>query len=130
MIPFRSVTVILLIAVLSVFTACRSDSNDDSSSGSTYPKQVSITYKVTSTTASSASLIKYKSETGGDIDVPNASLPFSKTFSLKVNNGDVITLAYGTHINQTVKLEILINNNSVKSQEFSSTSGAIVYLFQ
>ena len=108
---------------------CRSDSNDDNPSWSTYPKQVSIIYKVTSATTSSASNIKYKNETGGDTDVANPSLPYSKTINRTVNKGDVLTLAYGTNTNQTVKLEILVNNASVLSQEFTTTSGAIVYQF-
>ncbi|MDV3462938.1 hypothetical protein CMV04_18185 [Elizabethkingia anophelis] len=109
--------------------SCRHDSNDDNPSGSSYPKQVSITYKVTSTTTSSASIIKYKNETGGDTDVANPSLPYSKTINSTVNKGDILTLAYGTNTNQTVKLEILVNNSSVLSQEFATTSGAIVYQF-
>ncbi len=127
----KSLAVIFLMVILVIFSnSCRSDSNDDNPSGSTYPKQVSITYKVTSTTTSSASLIKYTNETGGNTDVPTPSLPFTKTFNRTVNKGDVITLAYGTNANQSVKLEILINNASVKSQEFTSTSGALVYQIQ
>ncbi|HOB23986.1 MAG TPA: hypothetical protein PK041_10705 [Kaistella sp.] len=129
---FKSLSVILLTVFLAIFSlSCRHDSNDDNPpSGSTSPKQVSITYKVTSTTTSSASIIKYKNETGGDTDVPTPSLPFTKTFNRTVTKGDVITLAYGTNANQSVKLEILINNASVKSQEFTSTSGALVYQIQ
>ncbi len=127
---FKSLSVILLTVFLAIFSnSCRSDSNDDNPSGSTYPKQVSIIYKVTSATTSSASIIKYKNETGGDTDVANPSLPYSKTINRTVNKGDVLTLAYGTNTNQTVKLEILVNNASVLSQEFTTTSGAIVYQF-
>ncbi len=127
---FKSLSVILLTVFLAIFSvSCRHDSNDDNPSGSTYPKQVSITYKVTSATTSSASIIKYKNETGGDTDVANPSLPYSKTINRTVNKGDVLTLAYGTNTNQTVKLEILVNNASVLSQEFTTTSGAIVYQF-
>ena len=127
----KSLAVIFLTVLLAIFSnSCRSDSNDDNPSGSTYPKQVSITYKVTSTTTSSAFLIQYTNETGGNTDVPTPSLPFTKTFNSTVTKGDVITLAYGTNANQSVKLEILINNASVKSQEFTSTSGALVYQIQ
>ena len=112
----KSLAVIFLTVLLAIFSnSCRSDSNDDNPSGSTYPKQVSISYKVTSTTTSSAFLIQYTNETGGNTDVPTPSLPFTKTFNRTVNKGDVITLAYGTNANQSVKLEILINNASVKS---------------
>ena len=127
----KSLAVIFLTVLLAIFSnSCRSDSNDDNPSGSTSPKQVSITYKVTSTTTSSAFLIQYTNETGGNTDVPTPSLPFTKTFNRTVTKGDVITLAYGTNANQSVKLEILINNASVKSLEFTSTSGALVYQIQ
>ena len=80
---FKSLSVILLTVFLAIFSlSCRHDSNDDNPpSGSTYPKQVSITYKVTSSSTSSASIIKYKNETGGDTDVANPSLPYSKTIN-------------------------------------------------
>ena len=127
----KSLAVIFLTVLLAIFSnSCRSDSNDDNPSGSTYPKQVSITYKVTSTTTSSATIVQYRNETGGSTDVPTPSLPFTKTFNRTVTKGDVITLAYGTNANQSVKLEILINNASVKSLEFTSTSGALVYQIQ
>ena len=128
---FKSLSVILLTVFLAIFSlSCRHDSNDDNPpSGSTYPKQVSITYKVTSATTSSASIINYKNETGGDTDVANPSLPYSKTINRTVNKGDVLTLAYGTNTNQTVKLEILVNNVVVKSEENTTTASAIVYQF-
>ena len=128
---FKSLSVILLTVFLAIFSlSCRHDSNDDNPpSGSTSPKQVSITYKVTSSSTSSASIIKYKNETGGDTDVANPSLPYSKTINRTVNKGDVLTLAYGTNTNQTVKLEILVNNVVVKSEENTTTAAAIVYQF-
>ncbi|MEC7263701.1 MAG: hypothetical protein VXW38_08165, partial [Bacteroidota bacterium] len=112
--------------LISVFSACSKD--DDS--GNSYPKDVSVTYKVSSTTTNMASLIKYRNETGGDTDVPSATLPYSVTFDRTVNRGDVLSLGYGTNTGQTVKLEILVDNSPVVSQEFSTTSGAIVYSFQ
>ena len=128
---FKSLSVILLTVFLAIFSlSCRHDSNDDNPpSGSTSPKQVSITYKVTSTTTQSATIVQYRNETGGITDIANPSLPYSKTINRTVNKGDVLSLAYGTHTNQTVKLEILVNNASVLSQEFTTTSGAIVYQF-
>jgi hypothetical protein len=110
-----------------LFTFC---SKDDDNSSSSYPKQVSITYAVSSTTAASAALVSYKNETGVDINVTNPALSYTKTFTRTVNKNDVLSLGYGTNTNQTVKLEILVNNLSVKSQTFTSTSGAIIYLFE
>jgi len=121
--------VYFLVAIFASFTiiSCNRD-NDDSGSGS-YPKQVSVVYKVTSTTTSAATLVQYKNETGANVDVPNATLPYTKTFNRTVNKNDVLALSYGTNTNQTVKLEILVNNVSVKTQTFTSTAGAITYTF-
>ena len=121
--------VYFLVAIFASLTiiSCNRD-NDDSGSNS-YPKQVSVVYKVTSTTATAATLLQYKNETGGNTDVPNATLPYTKTFSRTVNKNDILSLAYGTNTSQTVKLEILVNNVSVKTQTFNSTAGAIVYSF-
>ncbi len=124
--PFKTLLVVLATTLISLFSACSKD--DDS--GNSYPKEVSITYKVSSTTTNMASLIQYRNETGGNTDVPSATLPYSVTFDRTVNRGDVLSLGYGTNTGQTVKLEILVNNSPVVSQEFSTTSGAIVYSFQ
>jgi len=110
-----------------LFTSCSKNANNSSSS---YPKQVSISYVVSSTTAASAALVSYKNETGLDINVTNPPLSYTKTFTRTVNKNDVLSLGYGTNTNQTVKLEILVNNSSVKSQIFTSTSGAITYQFE
>lgn len=121
--------VYFLVAIFASFTiiSCNRD-NDDSGSNS-YPKQVSVVYKVTSTTATAATLVQYKNETGANTDVPNATLPYTKTFNRTVNKNDVLSLGYGTNTSQTVKLEILVNNVSVKTQTFTSTAGAITYTF-
>jgi hypothetical protein len=116
------------MSILSLlFTSC---SKDDDNNGSSYPKQVSITYIVSSTTTASASLVIYQNETGGNTDVTNPTLPYTKTFTRTVNQYDLLSLGYGTNTNQTVKMEILVNNTLVKSQTFTSTSGAITYLFE
>lgn len=121
--------VYFLVAIFASLTiiSCNRD-NDDSGSNS-YPKQVSVVYKVTSTTATAATLVQYKNETGANTDVPNATLPYTKTFNRTVNKNDVLSLGYGTNTSQTVKLEILVNNVSVKTQTFTSTAGAITYTF-
>jgi len=105
-------------------------SKEDDNSSSSYPKQVSITYAVSSTTTASAAIVSYKNETGVDVNVTNPALPYTKTFTRTVNKNDVLSLGYGTNTNQTVKLEIFVNNLSVKSQTFTSTSGAITYLLE
>ena len=59
----KTLSTVLLLAFSAIFLiSCRSDSSDDNSGGSTYPKQVSITYRITSTTTSSLLHIGYKNE--------------------------------------------------------------------
>lgn len=123
----KKIKSLILISVFSLFLfSCSSDSD---SSGNNYPKQVSVTYKVTSTTTNSALLVRYTNETGGATDVTNPSLPYTKTFTRTVNQGDILSLGCGTNTTQTVKLEILVDNVVVKSQENSTTSSAVVYAF-
>lgn len=125
---FKNFKSVILISVFSMLLfSCSSDSN--SSGGNSYPKQVSITYKVTSTSTNNASIIQYMNETGGVTDVTNPSLPYTKTITRTVNQGDIASLGCGTNLTQTVKLEILVDNTVVKSQENTTTSSAIVYVF-
>lgn len=109
---------------------CSSDSNDDGGSSNTYPKQVTITYKVIGINTSTATLVTYKNETGGITNVENVSLPYTKTITRTVNKNDDASLGYGTNTTTSVRLEISVNNTVQKSQDFNSTSGALVYLFQ
>ncbi|TWI78017.1 hypothetical protein IQ13_4261 [Lacibacter cauensis] len=96
----------------------------------TYPKQVSITYKVSSTTTNGLVSITYYSETGGLTTVDNPTLPFTKTITKTVNKNSIITLGYFVNPAQTVKLEILVNNQVVKSQVYTSPNSATSYTFQ
>ncbi len=122
---FKSLTLISIFSLLII--SCSSDSN--SSNNNSYPKQVTITYKVTSTSTNNATLIQYRNETGGVTDVPNPPLPYIKTITRTVNQSDIATLGCGTSSTQTVKLEIVVDDAVVKSQESTTTSSAIVYVF-
>lgn len=129
MIRSNTLQTFFLFSLLSLASiSCNSD--DDSPSDSSYPKEVSITYKVSSPSTNSAFLIEYKNETGGNTNVSNPTLPYTKTITKIANQYDVLSLGYGTNETQTVKLEIAVNNETVKSQEFTATSGAIVFMFE
>lgn len=123
----KTFNIAILLLFISVVTSCKKDKSD---TGGSYPKQVNIVYKVSSTTASSATIVQYRNETGAIIDVANANLPYTKNVTRTVNKNDVLSLGYGTNTSQTVTLEILVNNVSVKSQPFTQTAGAITYLFE
>lgn len=101
-----------------------------SNTDNTYPKQVSITYRVSSTTTNSLVSITYDNETGGQTTANNPTLPFTKTITKTVNKYNVITLGYFVNPAQSVKLEILVNTQVVKSQDYTSPNAAISYTFQ
>lgn len=122
----KEVSVLLFI---SFFTFLIASCKKEEPKPSTYPKQVSITYKVSSTTTSSAALVQYKNETGGNTDVPNAGLPFTKTITRTVNVSDILSIGFATDLSENVKLDILVDNILVKSQDYVSTYGAIIYVF-
>ena len=116
----------LFIALIILFAA--SCKKSDSDTDNTYPKQVSITYRVSSTTTNNLVSITYDNETGGQTTVNNPSLPFTKTITKTVNKNNIITLGYFVNPPQTVKLEILVNNQVVKSQSYSDPNSQ-PYLF-
>lgn len=123
----KSFNIAILVLSISIITSCK---KDKSNSGTSYPKQVNIVYKVSSSTTSTAAIVQYRNENGNIIEVSNASLPYTKSITRTVNKNDVLSLGYGTNTDQTVTLEIMVNNASVKSQQFTQTAGAIIYLFE
>ncbi len=114
--------------VISLFSLVSCKKNDSSTPGN-YPKQVMITYRVTGAVTGPLTIISYKNETGGTTDVSNPSLPFVKTITKTVNKYDDVTVGYGVNPAQTIKLEILVNNQIVKMQENTAAYGAIAYSF-
>jgi len=113
--------------IMFLATSCKKSGSD---TGNTYPKQVNITYRVSSTATNSLVSITYDNETGGQATVNNPSLPFTKTITKTVNKNNIITLGYFVNPAQTVKLEILVNNEVVKSQTYSNPNSAMSYTFQ
>lgn len=125
--------------VVSLFALPLIISCGKSPSSSGYPANVSIEYRVTCTQGgvTKSDAISYVNETGGISNLSNVSLPFSKKISRTVNVGDLAQIAFlhnnsGSAVNYTVKLEILVNNQVVKTQSFSGTgalSGALSHAF-
>lgn len=118
-----------LFVAFSVFLAA-SCKKPDSDTGNTYPKQVSITYRVSSTATNSLVSITYDNESGGQTTVNDPSLPFTKTVTKTVNKNNIVTLGYFVNPAQTVKLEILVNSEVVKSQVYTNPNAAMSYTFQ
>ena len=122
-------TVLLMFFSAILLVSCRSDNSDNNSSSNSYPKQVSITYKISSTTTSSLLHIAYKNETGGTTDINNLSLPFTKTFTRTVNRFDNLSLSCSSNTSQTVKLEILVDNKVVNFTDNTNTISSVAYVF-
>lgn len=120
----------LLIAFITFAVASCKKSDSDTGSTNTYPKQVSITYRVSSTTTNTLVSITYDNETGGQTTANNPALPFTKTITKTVNKNNIITLGYFVNPAQTVKLEILVDNQVVKSQSYNNPNSAMSYTFQ
>lgn len=123
-----------LFSVLPLFitislAAC-SKGDDDNSPPNTYPKEVSVMYRVSSPSAIMLNSSHYTNETGGIAQAKNFELPFSKSVSMTVNNGKGLYLSYFDPNGPNVKLEILVDNAVVKTQTFTGNSGAIDYYFQ
>lgn len=108
-------------------SACK---KSDTVNNNIYPKQVSITYRVSSTTINNLGSITYDNETGGQTTADTPALPFVRTITKTVNKYNIITLGYFVNPAQTVKLEILVNNEVVKSQTYTSPNSAMSYTFQ
>lgn len=117
----------IFIALTSLLTvSCKKPAPD---TGTVYPRSVSITYKVSSRSGSISVSITYDNETGGLATVDNAALPFTKTITKTVNKYSVVTLGYFVNPAQTVKLEIFVNNELVRSQEYTSPNTSMSYTF-
>ena len=128
---FRKLSILFALTAFAFFaTSCRND--DDSNDGPTnaYPKQVKITYVVTSPQPTTLQLISYKNETNGMTNVSNPALPYTKSITRTVNRNDDASLGFGGAPDSNVKLEILVNDQLAKTQTFTNTgTGALVYLF-
>jgi len=121
----------LLVTVL--LTACSKDNDGPDNGGGGYPKDVTIEYKVTSISGTTAGDIIYFNETGGNTILENVGLPFSKSFKRNVKQYDAATINFTGRTGGEVKVDILVDGKVVKSQNYSGTSvitGSLVYLFE
>jgi hypothetical protein len=124
---------ILAASVLIVSASCSKDDDGPEPPPSSYPKNVSVEYRVTSTSGlATAGSIMYTNATGGSTTVSNSALPFSKKVDFTVNRYDNVALSVTHPSSGALKLDILVDNVVVKSQEFSSSpviTGTVPYIF-
>lgn len=123
-----------LIAALTVlFASCGKDKNkfDDPRTG--YPKNVTIQYKITPVSGTTAGRVVYTNETGADTDLPtNTAIPFTKTITKKVAFAEILMLTFSSSAPGSAKLEILVDNKVVSTATPSGANdlvGVIQYQF-
>lgn len=114
-------------------------SDDDDSSGpggggavATYPRSVTVEYKVTSTTGLAEAAIIYENESGGKTVEDALPIPFTKTFTRTVNQYDQLGLSVQAPVGGSATAEILVDGKSVDSKTFSGSSiisGTVIHIF-
>lgn len=128
----RILAVLLSFAMLA--TSCKKDKDNDNPGTGGYPKEVTIEYRVTTTTSTLKNArVTVTNETGGTATIDAAVLPFSKKFKKTVKQYDVLTISGTSGVAGNLKLEILVNDKVVTSETYSSTSvvvGSTGYVFQ
>ena len=116
--------------------SCTKSDSDSKTGQSAYPKDVSITYRITRTTGTGSIVnLSYTNASGGDTNVASSTIQFTATVNRSVAYNNVISL--GTSITAgtgttTILTEILVDNVVVKSQTDSGTNSfsiAVVYQF-
>ncbi len=124
----KQLSFFLAVSLFSVF--CFSCSKPHPGTGGSYPKNVNILYKVSSTTANKLNVISYSNESGtlNSLDAP--TLPFSKTLSKTVSRYEIVTVGFQANPAQDVKLEIYVDGQLVKSQQSVSVLSSLAYTFQ
>lgn len=123
---FNPVRLLVLMLTIILFS-CSKDSNPG------YPKTVKIEYKVTAISSISGplNLLSFTNETGGNTDLTNQALPFTKTISKRVSVGDgvVLSLRYNNTSASTpvsIKMEIIVDGKVVKTETSNSTTPVII----
>ena len=124
-------TVLFSALILAVFfTASCSKSGGNSSVA--YPKNVTILYKLTPSGGYTTGDVGYLNETGSVTYLTNQSLPFTKQITRTVNKNDAASLNVSSIGNGSIKLEIFVDGNLVKTETPSGNvvNTTIVHLFQ
>lgn len=125
----RPVKLMVLLMAVTLLGSC--SKSKDTPAG--YPKEVSIEYRITSSTPGfNTGEVTYINADGGNTTIDDAPIPFSKKLKRNVNKLDHANVNLNAGAG-TARLEILVNDKVVESKTFTSTSyvlGSIVYLFE
>lgn len=129
----RRLSILLLAAGL--FVSCSKDKNDDPAPGpGGYPKEVNVTYKVTALSGNITSCrIDWFNASGGMTTEQAAAMPITRTFKKTVNQYETLSFSVASGVPGSLKLEILVGNDVVKTQNFSGSTGSfagtLTYIF-
>jgi len=116
-----------------LLTSCGKDDDNNPETGNSYPRDVNVEYRVTSTSGLKNGDVIYTNETGGNAIVDNVTLPYSVKFKKNVKQFDNLAINFSAMTSGDAKAEILVNDKVVETKTFSGTSiitGSAVYIFQ
>lgn len=116
-----------------LLTSCGKDDDNNPETGSSYPRDVNVEYRVTSTSGLKNGDVIYTNETGGNTILDNVTLPYSVKFKKNVKQFDNLAINFSAMTSGDAKAEILVNDKVVETKTFSGTSiitGSAVYIFQ
>ncbi len=123
--------IISLVVISLIYTLIGSCSGSDDTSD--YPKTVSVTYKISTTSGSAKGDVRYINKTGGLTTNENTALPYYKSFSREVKLGELLRLSGTFDETKDITMSITIDGAVVKDQTFISDSnviGVVMYQFQ
>jgi hypothetical protein len=126
---FSAVLSVVFLMVLFIAPAC---SKLGSGNSGGYPKNVTILYKLTPSGGYTTGDIGYLNETGSVTYLTNQSLSFTKQITRTVNKNDGASLNVSSIGNGSIKMEIFVDGNLVKTETPSGNvvNTTIVHLFQ
>ncbi|WP_346320620.1 hypothetical protein [Chitinophaga sp. YIM B06452] len=128
-----SLAVLFLLAA-GLFVSCSKD-NDPDPTPSGYPKEVTVTYKVTKVSGSMTQCrIDWFNESGGLTVEQNAAFPVTRTFKRTVNQYEYVGITAVTGGPGSIKIEVLVDNVVVDSKTNTGTTngsfgGEAKYIF-
>lgn len=127
------VPLVCLLGLAACSDADASNGGGQAPPAAAYPRQVTVGYKVTSTTGLTKANVMYTNDTGGFTTDDNALLPFSRTVPRTVKQYDALSLSVASTTPGALAVEILVDGVSVENMTFSGTtvvSGSSVYAFR
>lgn len=126
---------VLFLLAAGLFVSCSKDKDDPGPGPGGYPKEVTVTYKVTKISGSMTQCrIDWFNESGGLTVEQNAAFPVTRTFKRTVNQYEFVGITAVTGGPGSIKIEVLVDNVVVDSKTNSGTTngsfgGEAKYIF-